>query len=135
MGLAMTSQTHAQPPGRPAPVTRILAIGTFDPGTDFAAVQAILPTEVRETAKLYLDGRIDQWFSLADRRGVAFILNVTDLKGAIAMLESLPLGQAHLMHFELIPLAPLQPLRQLLTAGEGRSQPGQHPPPGRNRDE
>jgi hypothetical protein len=29
------------------------------------------------------------------------------------MLEKLPLGQAHLMSFELIPLAPLNPLRQL----------------------
>ena len=28
-------------------------------------------------------------------------------------LEKLPLGQAHLMSFELIPLAPLNPLRQL----------------------
>jgi len=29
------------------------------------------------------------------------------------MLEKLPLGQAHLMRFELIPLAPLNPLRQV----------------------
>jgi hypothetical protein len=29
------------------------------------------------------------------------------------MLESRALGQAHLMHFELIPLAPLTPLHQL----------------------
>jgi hypothetical protein len=29
------------------------------------------------------------------------------------MLEKLPLGQAHLMSFELIPLGPLNPLRQL----------------------
>jgi hypothetical protein len=30
------------------------------------------------------------------------------------MLEKLPLGVAHLMSFELIPLGPLNPLRQLL---------------------
>jgi hypothetical protein len=29
------------------------------------------------------------------------------------MLEKLPLGRAHLMSFELIALAPLNPLRQL----------------------
>ncbi|MGB9332346.1 MAG: hypothetical protein WCB10_16405 [Steroidobacteraceae bacterium] len=29
------------------------------------------------------------------------------------MLEKLPLGRAHLMSFELIPLAPLNPRRQL----------------------
>ena len=95
------------------PTTRILAIGTVNSGVDPAAVRSILPTEVRETVKLYLDGKIDQWFSLQDRNGVAFILNVTDPAAAHDMLEKLPLGQAHLMSFELIPLAPLNPLRQL----------------------
>jgi hypothetical protein len=32
------------------------------------------------------------------------------------MLEALPLGREHLMSFELIPLGPLTPLRQLLPA-------------------
>jgi len=52
----------------------------------------------------------------AFRKGQAslFILNVTDRRlPAHDMLEKLPLGQAHLMSFELIPLAPLNPLRQL----------------------
>lgn len=95
------------------PTTRILAIGTINPGADQAKVLAILPNEVRETVNLYLDGKIDQWYSLQDRRGVAFILNVTDPAVAHEMLEKLPLGQAHLMSFELIPLGPLSPLRQL----------------------
>ena len=47
--------------------------------------------------KLYLDGKIDQWFSLQGRNGVAFILNVTDPTAAHDMLEEPPLGQAHLM--------------------------------------
>ncbi len=104
---------HAQSAGPPTPTTRILAIGTVKPGVDPAAMHAILPTEVRETVKLYLDGKIDQWYSLQGRNGVAFILNVTDPTAAHEMLEQLPLGQAHLMSFELIPLAPLNPLRQL----------------------
>ncbi|SHN81715.1 hypothetical protein [Bradyrhizobium erythrophlei] len=104
----------AQSAPPPTPTTRILAIGTLNPGVDPAAARAILPTEVRETAKLYLDGKIDQWYSLQDKRGVAFILNVTDVAAAHDMLEKLPLGQAHLMSFELIPIGPLNPLRQLL---------------------
>ncbi|MBS0562453.1 MAG: hypothetical protein JSR21_20590 [Proteobacteria bacterium] len=103
----------AQSPPLPRPVTRILAIGTFPPGTEVAAARAILPQEVRATVKLYLGGRIAQWFSLADRAGVVFLLNETDPKEAAAMLETLPLGRAHLMHFDLLPLAPLAPLRQL----------------------
>jgi hypothetical protein len=111
--LASAGYGRAQPAAPQTPTTRILAIGTVNPGVDMAAVRAILPAEVRETVKLYLDGKIDQWFSLQGRSGVVFILNVTDTATADAMLEKLPLGQAHLMRFELIPLAPLNPLRQL----------------------
>jgi hypothetical protein len=95
------------------PTTKILAIGTMNPGVDPAKVLAILPNEVRETVNLYLDGKIDQWYSLEDRRGVAFILNITDTAAAHDMLEKLPLGQAHLMSFELIRIGPLNPLRAL----------------------
>ena len=108
------AQSAATPPSTGStPTTRILAIGTVTPGADPARVRAILPTEVRATVQLYLDGKIDQWYSLQGRPGVAFILNVTDPAAARDMLERLPLGQAHLMSFELLPLAPLNPLRQL----------------------
>jgi len=112
-GLMSSGLAHAQAANPPTPTTRILAVGTLNAGVDPAAARAILPTEVRETVKLYLDGKIDQWYSLQGRPGVAFILNVTDAAAAHAMLEKLPLGQAHLMSFELIPLGPLNPLRQL----------------------
>jgi len=110
----------AEPANPPTPTARILAIGTVNPGVDPAAVRSILPNEVRETVKLYLGGKINQWFSLQDRNGVAFILNVTDPAAAHYMLEKLPLGQAHLMSFELIPLAPLNPLRQLQGMSTGQ---------------
>jgi hypothetical protein len=116
VGLIAAAPAHAQSanPPAPTPTTKILAIGTLNPGVDPAAAFTILPTEMRETAKLYLDGKIDQWYSLQERRGVVFILNMTDTAAAHEMLEKLPLGQAHLMSFELIPLGPLNPLRQLL---------------------
>ncbi len=120
-GLAWIAATpgRAQTAQSPGQTTRILAIGTITPGADLASVRAILPTEARETVKLYLAGKIDQWFSLADRNGVVFLLNVRDPKEAHAMLEALPLGQAHVMQFELLPLAPLAPLRQLPGVGDG----------------
>jgi len=104
---------YAQPMPTSTPTTKILAIGTINPGVDPAKVFAILPNEVRDTVDLYLNGRIDQWYSQQERRGVVFILNVTDPAVARDMLEKLPLGQAHLMSFELIPIGPLNPLRQL----------------------
>ena len=105
------AQAQTAPPS--TPTTRILAIGTINPGVDQAKVMAILPDEVRDTVNLYLDGEIDQWYSLQDRPGVAFILNVADPAAAHEMLEKLPLGQARLMSFELIPLGPLNPLCRL----------------------
>ncbi|MGA8696904.1 MAG: muconolactone Delta-isomerase family protein [Xanthobacteraceae bacterium] len=113
----LAGATHgaiAQTPMPQTPTTKILAVGTFAPGTDMSQVQRILPTEVRETAQLYLDGKIDQWYSLEDRPGVVFILNMTDTQAAHAVLEELPLGKAHLMTFQLTPIGPLNPLRQLL---------------------
>jgi hypothetical protein len=118
--LFLPGPSAAQLTSPPTPTTRILAIGTVNAGVDPAAVQSILPAEARETVKLYLDGKIDEWFSLQDRSGVAFILNVTDRTAARDMLEKLPLGQAHLMSFELIPLGPLNPLRQLQGMSTGR---------------
>jgi hypothetical protein len=94
--LAAAGPGRAQIQSFPTPITRILAIGTITQGANLTSVRAILPTEVKETVKLYLAGKIDQWFSLADRNGVVFLLNVTNLEEAHAMLEALPLGQAHL---------------------------------------
>lgn len=106
----------AQPASPPTPTTRILAIGTIQPGADLQQVRRILPGQMQATAELYLQGKIDQWYSLQGRPGVVLILNVTDPAMAKDMLEALPLGREYLMSFELVPLGPLTPLRQLLPA-------------------
>ena len=72
------------------PTTKILAIGTINPGFERSQVFAVLPEEVRETVDLYLDGKIEQWYSLQGKPGVAFIINVTDPAAAHEMLEKLP---------------------------------------------
>jgi hypothetical protein len=96
IGLMSSGFGHAQSASPPTPTTRILAIGTINPGVDPAAARAILPTEVRETVKLYLDGKIDQWYSLQGRPGVAFILNVTDTAAARdARKTALGSGSSH----------------------------------------
>ena len=60
---------------QPTPTTKILAIGTINPGVKPEKVFAMLPEEVRDTANLYLDGKIDQWYSQQNGKGVVFILN------------------------------------------------------------
>ena len=113
LGLASVTTGYGQTAMQSTPTTKILAIGTINPGVEPEKVFAILPEEVRATANLHLDGKIDQRYSQQNGKGVVFILNVTDPAAAHEMLEKLPLGQAHLMSFELIPLSPLAPLRQL----------------------
>jgi hypothetical protein len=100
------------------PTTRVLAIGHLSPGTNRDKLTPIMPQEVRDTVRLYLAGKIDQWFVRRDQNGVVFLLNVSTLAEAHDLLENLPLGKAKLMEFDLIPLGPLTPLRFLFPENE-----------------
>jgi len=113
--LAQATPSAAAPdPAFAVPTTKLLAIGSFTAKATPSAWKALVPTEMRQTALLYLDGKIDQWYVKPDQSGVVFILNVTDPKAAKALLDKLPMGQAGLMEFQFIPLGPLSPLRALL---------------------
>jgi len=72
---------------------------------------------VLATLRLYLAGKIDQWWIRQTQTGPVFLLNVTSLEEARALMEKLPLGQAGLMKHEFIELGPLTPLHLLLTDG------------------
>ena len=48
---------YAQPMTTSTPTTKILAIGTINPGVDLAKVFGILPNEVRDTVDLMLLAR------------------------------------------------------------------------------
>ncbi|BDC53108.1 hypothetical protein F183_A54230 [Bryobacterales bacterium F-183] len=96
------------------PTTRVLAIGKMTAGTTPEKLRPVMPSEVRETVKLYLAGKLDQWFVRRDQRGVVFLMNVSTVQEAHDLLEKLPLGVQKLMEFDLIPLGPLTPLNFLL---------------------
>jgi hypothetical protein len=74
----------------------------------------IMPAEIRATVPLYLDGKIQQWFTRGDGRGVIFILNCKDVAEARALIESLPLSMENLVDEQFIPVGPLLPLGILL---------------------
>lgn len=73
-----------------------------------------MPNEVRETVELYLDGKIEQWYSRGDGKGVVFLLACGSVAEAKAVLETLPLIKGNLASFDYVPLGPLNPLRVLL---------------------
>jgi len=111
---ASIAPLRAQAPP-PAPTTAILTSLTIKADVDRARVMQTMPEEVRATVKLYLDGKIQQWYARGDGRGVVFILNCATVDEARALMDALPLGKANLANFEFTPLSPLTPLRLLLT--------------------
>jgi hypothetical protein len=111
-----TSFAQSRPPsGLDVPTTKLLAIGTFTAKGSPDQWKPLLPAEVRDTVRLYLAGKIDQWYLKQDQSGVVFMMNVTDPKEALELLGRFPFGQAGMMEFQIIPLGPIAPLRVLLT--------------------
>jgi hypothetical protein len=97
-----------------AVTTKVLAIGSWTAKATPEARTPVMPSEARDTLRLELRGKIDQWFAKSDGSGAVFLMNVTTAAEAHALLEQLPLGKAGMMTFELIPIGPLWPLGLLL---------------------
>ena len=99
------------------PTTRVLAIGQFTQPPTPQHMKEFFPKEVPATLRLYLAGKIDQWWIRQTQTGPVFLLNVTSVEEARALMDTLPLGQAGLMKHEFIELGPLTPLHLLLIDG------------------
>jgi len=97
--------------------TEVLVIETPRQGVTAQQIMAVIPSEIRATVKLYLDGKIRQWYSRGDGKGVIFMVDATTEDEARAIVETLPLAQAHLMDHQYIPVGPLMPLRALIGPG------------------
>ena len=105
-------------PGVPIPkTTEVLVIQTPKQGVTFAQVMDVIPAEIRATVKLYLDGKIRQWYSRGDGKGVIFVVDAKTEDEARAMMETLPLAKEQLMDTEYIPVGPLMPLKALIGPG------------------
>lgn len=115
--LAACGTLLAQPP---APLTTSVLVNlTVKPDSDRAQLPKLMPQEVRDTVRLYLDGKIQQWYGRADGRGVLFVMNCNTVAEAKALMEALPLAKANLVNLEYTPLSPLTPLRYLLAEPSG----------------
>ena len=73
----------------------------------------LMPHEVPATLKLYLEGKIEQfWFR--ESAGPIFLMNVESVDEAKATLSRLPLVANNMATLELIPVSPLLPLGLLI---------------------
>ena len=97
--------------------TEVLVIQTARQGVTPPQIMALMPSEIRATVKLYFDGKIRQWYSRGDGKGVIFLVEATTVDEARALMETLPLAKEDLMDHEYIPVGPLMPLRALMGQG------------------
>ena len=106
------NQDQPQPPsGVPSPkTTEVMVIQTVKHGVTRQRIMNVMPAEIRATVKLYLEGKIRQWYSRGDGLGVVVFLDVKTMDEAHAVIDTLPLSKENLMDHEYIPVGPLLPL-------------------------
>jgi hypothetical protein len=93
--------------------TEVIVIETPKQGVTPQQVMAVIPEEIKATVKLYLDGKIRQWYSRGDGKGVVFVVDAKTEDEARAIMETLPLAKEHLIDHQYVPVGPLMPLRAL----------------------
>jgi hypothetical protein len=97
-----------------SPANQVLATLTVADGITREQITKVMPDEVRATVQMYLDGKIQQWYSKTDGKGVVFVLNCRTVDEARELMATLPLSKAKYATFEFLGIAPLKPLSLLL---------------------
>jgi hypothetical protein len=122
--LPVASLAQSQPEGNsgvpkaaiPKP-TAVLVIETPRQGVTAQQIMAVIPQEIEATVRLYLDGKIREWYSRGDGKGVIFLVDAKTEDEARALMETLPLAKKELMDHQYIPVGPLMPLMALIGPG------------------
>ena len=117
----MTHPSLAQAQTASLTTTAVMVIITVKAGVTREQVMAVMPAEIRQTVQLYLNGKVREWYSRGDGRGVVLLLETRDVAEAQTIMEGLPLAKQNLMDHEYIAVGPLLPLG-LLTANPERRQ-------------
>ena len=109
------SPADAQNAANPPPVTQVMVTLTLKPeAREHPEVMSQMPDEVHATLRMYLGGKINQWYWRGDGRGVLLILNATSVAEAEEIVNELPFRQADATTAEYVPLSPMIPLGMLL---------------------
>lgn len=112
-GLHMQPQIAAPPAPAPAPVTEMMAMTSLKPGVAIPDAMKLVQEEVHVGVQLYLDGKIEQWYTRTDGKGAVLLLHCKTADEAKAILADLPLMKAGYLNVEYIPLGPFTGLRNL----------------------
>ena len=93
---------------------KVLAIGSIVQPLSAEQRGQVMPKEVPDTLKLYLDGTIEQFWYRQDKPGVVFLMNVESVDAARASVERLPLVTGGFAKYEFMQVGPLAPLGLLI---------------------
>ena len=99
----------------PVAVTEVMAMTSVKPGA--VVPNEMKPEEVREVAQLYMDGKIEQWYTRGDGKGQIFFLRVRTVDEAKAIFGVLPAVKAGYVVVEYVPVGPYWPVRLLTRQG------------------
>jgi hypothetical protein len=111
----MPSGAASGVPGVAIPkTTAVMVIQTAKRGVNPQQIMAVIPSEIRATVQLYLEGKIREWYSRGDGKGIVFLVEAKSEDEARTIMETLPLAKEQLMDEQYIPVGPLMPLRALV---------------------
>ena len=85
---------------------KILALEKEMPNTTPEQFAPYLKAEALRIWELYQSGELREFFFRGDRNEAILMMECTDVEGARELLGTLPLIQAGLIDFEIIPLVP-----------------------------
>ena len=85
---------------------KIIALERETPDTTTERFTPYLKAEAVRVWELYKSGQLREIYFRQDRNEAVLVLECADVKEARQLLETLPLVQAGLIDFELIPLIP-----------------------------
>ena len=93
---------------------KVLAVATINKPLSPEQRQQIMPSEVPATLKLYLDGKIEQFWFRQDKPGVIFLMNVDTDRAGQDGGRSAAAYVRRLRDYELMQVGPLAPLGLLI---------------------
>lgn len=87
---------------------KILAISKIPLGVTSQILQPHLVVEAKQVWQLYTSGGLREIYFRTDQPGAVLVLECTDVEAAKAMLDTLPMVEAGVLDFDIIPLGPFR---------------------------
>jgi hypothetical protein len=95
-------------------MVRVLAIGHTQPGIRWEHIAPYVGVEARSVWELYESDLVREFYLQANHRpGVVLVFESDDVSEAERLVAALPIVEAGLLNFEVIPLRPYIGIREL----------------------